>query len=287
MGVSHTTISRRVDHLEGDLGARLFDRDVGGYRLTGAGETMMRSAVRAEEALLTAQRQLQGRDAQLSGEIMLTTSDLMVNSLLMLDLVRFTKAYPSIDLSLLVSSDLFDLGRREADVAVRMMRLGRPPPEDLVGRKLITAMSCYYACDAYLEEHDPWQASSGARWIGWDDEERFPQWVKSSPFPRIPVYNKLNNVSMQIEAARHGMGLAVLPCFVGDISDGLVRVPHCEPYHNYDVWLLSHPDLRETARIRTFRNFIIEVFAEKHDVLTGKKSDKGTARALPEQQAKM
>ncbi len=268
-GVSHSTVTRRVDQLESDLGVRLFDRDVRGYRLTGAGELMMKSAVRAEDALLTAERQLQGRDAQLTGEIRLTTSNIIATHLIMDDLVEFTRQYPDIDLNVLISYDLFNLSRREADVAVRMLRLGSSPPEDLVGRKLVTIKSCYYASEAYLAEIDPRSADSTARWIGWDDIERFPAWVKASPFPNLPVYGRLNDVMLQAEAARCGMGLTVLPCFFGDSVEGLRRIPHCEPYLSYDLWMLSHPDLRDAARMRTFRAFAADVIDRKRTLLAG------------------
>lgn len=271
LGISHTTIARRADQLEIDLGARLFDRDVRGYRLTGAGETMLKSAQRAEEALLTAERQLQGRDAQLSGNIRLTVPDVIGTHLIMQDLVSFTHQYPMIDMQLLVSYDVFDLARREADIAIRIIGENRQPPEDLVGRKLVTIASCYYASAAYLKQHDPTEKGSGARWIGWDDEERYPDWVKGSPFPDFPAYGKINNVAHQAEAARHGMGLASLPCFVGDSTDGLERIPGTKPYANYDIWLLSHPDLRDAARFRSFRKFIVEVFDRKRPLLTGMK----------------
>ena len=269
LGISHTTVSRRVEQLEQDLGARLFDRDVRGYRLTAAGETMLSSAARAEDALLVAERQLHGRDAMLRGEICLTTSDIIASHLIMPDLVRFTRQYPDIDLNVVVSYDLFDLSRREADVALRFMKVGGNPPQDLVGRKLVSAASCYYASDQYLAEHDPWNEDCKARWIGWDDDERFPAWVRSSPFPRLPAYGLLNNAILQAEAARCGMGLAVLPCFLGDTVAGLRRVPKCEPYANYDLWMLSHPDLRDTARLRTFRQFIAAVFEQHKALLTG------------------
>ena len=271
LGISHTTVSRRVEQLEQDLGARLFDRDVRGYRLTAAGETLLSSAVRAEDALLAAERQLHARDAELRGEICLTTSDVIANHLIMPDLVRFTRLYPDIDLNILVSYDVFDLSRREADVALRFMKVGGHPPQDLVGRKLVTAASCYYASDQYLTEHDPWQKDSSARWIGWGDGERYPAWVRSSPLPHLPAYGLLNNAMVQAEAARFGMGLAVLPCFVGDAVAGLRRVPRCEPYANYELWMLSHPDLRDTARLRTFRKFIAGVFEQNKALLTGDK----------------
>jgi DNA-binding transcriptional LysR family regulator len=268
-GVSHSTVTRRVDHLESALGVRLFDRDVRGYRLTGAGEVMMKSAVRAEDALLTAERQLQGRDAQLTGEIRLTTSNIIATHLIMDDLVEFTRQYPDIDLNVLISYDLFNLSRREADVAIRILRLGSSPPEDLVGRRLVTIKNCYYASEAYLAENDPRSVNSTARWIGWDDSERFPAWVKASPFPNLPVYGRLNDVMLQAEAARCGMGLTVLPCFFGDSVEGLRRIPNCEPYLSFDLWMLSHPDLRDAARMRTFRAFAAEVIDRKKSLLEG------------------
>jgi len=270
LGVSHTTISRRTDQLEADLGTRLFDRDVTGYRLTAEGETMMASALRAEDALLAAERQLQGRDAQLSGEIRLTTPDILATNLIMHDLVGFSREYPEIDLNVMISYDVFDIARREADIAIRFIGPGRSPPEDLVGRLLAVSSSAYYAADAYLAAHDPRDESSGARWIGWNDEERFPDWVKESPFPSMPAYGKFSNALLQLEAAKQGMGMVTLPCFVGDATNGLRRIPGTEPYENYAMWLLSHPDLRDTARLRIFRKFIAQVIENKKQLITGR-----------------
>lgn len=269
LGVSHTTVARRAEDLEKDLSSRLFDRDVSGYRLTGAGEALLSQAVRAEDALLAAERQLQGRDAQLSGEIVLTTSDLIAQHLIMDDLVEFTRCFPNIDLNILLSYDLYDLGRREADVAIRFIGSGRRPPEDLVGRKLATTFSCYYASERYLAEHDPHADDTRARWIGWSDNTQFPDWVRASPFPDLPARGKINNAVLQGEAARQGMGLATLPCFMGDSIAGLKRVANCKPYANYDIWLLSHPDLRDAAKLRTFRSFIVEVFEAKGPLIRG------------------
>ena len=269
LGMSHSTIVRRVERLESSLGVRLFDRDFTGYRPTAAGETLMTSALAAEDALLTADRQLHGQDAKLTGEIRITTSDILANYFLMPDLTEFSNQYPDIELSLSVSYDLFDLSRREADVAIRFMRLGTSPPEDLVGRKLITGTSCYYASEQYLKTHDPWSADTTARWVGWGDEEPFPDWVKNSAFPNVPAVGDFGNVMVQATAARAGLGLTVLPCFVGDSIADIVRIPGCEPYDNYDIWMLSHPDLRDTARHRIFRTFVAESFAARRDVLYG------------------
>lgn len=269
LGVSHSTIVRRVERLESELGATLFDRDFTGYRPTAAGETLLVSAQKAEDAILAADRQLRGQDAQLTGEIRLTTSDIIANYFLMPELPIFAQQYPDIDLTVLVSYDVFDLARREADLAIRFIGGGRNPPEDLVGRKLVTATSCYYASEQYLEEHDPRANNSDARWIGWGDLQRFPDWVRQSPFPDVPAFGHFNNGMLQATATQAGLGIAALPCFVGDVLPGVVRIPDCPPYANYAIWMLSHPDLRDAARHRTFRAFIADVFERNKDVLTG------------------
>ncbi len=271
LGISHTTISRRAEQLEADLGTRLFDRDVNGYRLTGEGEAMLASATKAEDALLTAERQLQGRDADLSGEVRLTTSDIIAMFLMMEDIKDFSEKYPRIDLNVLISYDVFDLGRREADIAIRFIGAGRMPPEDLVGRKLVSASSCFYASKEYLLSHDISDSACGARWIGWNDESRFPDWVKNSPYPNFPAVGKFNNGMLQAEAARHGIGLAALPCFIGDAMSELERLPGAMPYANWDIWLLSHPDSRDAARLRTFRKFVVESFERKRALVCGER----------------
>lgn len=269
LGLSHSTVVRRVERLESSLGARLFDRDFTGYRPTPAGQTLLDSALKAEEAILTADRQLHGRDASLSGEITLTMPDLLAYYFLMPELVTFTERYPEIDLKMLISYDVFDLARREADIALRVYVDQRMPPDDLVGRKLETVWSCYYASKAYLDQHDLTAKEPTARWIGWSDDEPFPEWVRNSPFPHIPAYGYLNNAMLQARAVQCGFGLGALPCFVGDALPGVVRVPGCEPYSNYELWMLSHPDLRDTARHRVFREFIAELFKNRQDTIQG------------------
>jgi DNA-binding transcriptional LysR family regulator len=269
LGISHTTVSRRVEQLEASLGTRLFDRDVNGFRLTGAGETLVTQATLAEEALIGAQRRLQGRNAELKGEIRVTAPDAVVLDLLMDELVGFVRRYPEIDLNLMLSYNAFEIARRDADIAIRTIRQGRPAPEEPPGRKLVTAASCYYASADYLERHDPWASDTNARFIGWSDSERFPHWVRDSPFPHVPAYGNLNNVMLQVSAAVAGMGIAALPCFAGDAALALRRVPGTRPYDSYDIWLLSHPEPRQTARLRMFRKFIIEVFETKEEVIRG------------------
>jgi DNA-binding transcriptional LysR family regulator len=185
------------------------------------------------------------------------------------ELRTFTDAYPQISLSVLVSYDLYDLARREADIAIRFIGGGRKPPDDLIGRKLGGISSCYYASEAYLDEFDLRSENNTATWIGWGEEDLHPAWVKTSPYPNAPIRGHFNNVMLQASAVENGLGLATLPCFVGDAIPGVIRIPGCEPHANYDVWMLSHPDLRDAARHRKFRAFIVDLFEQKQSTLLG------------------
>ena len=240
--ISHTTVSRRIENLESSLGSRLFDRGVSGYVLTEGGQAMLEFAEQAEDVLLSAERHLAGKDTELSGDIRLTTPDVIATQLLLPDLGQFTDKYRDIDIDLRISTNLYDLTRHEVDIAIRFLGFGNPPPDPLVGRKLGSVASCFYASQEYLNRHDLSASDTQARWLSWGEQERFPQWVKASPYPHIPTRFQLDHGGTQIGAALAGMGMTMLPCFLGDNTPGLTRVPKAQPSVNHDIWLLSHPD---------------------------------------------
>ncbi len=270
IGVSHSTVARRIAELEAQMNVRLFDRTAEGYAPTAAGEEMIEAAEKVEEEVAGIERRVLGTDAKLSGEIRVTMPNVVAEGLLMPDFVRFGRTYPDIDLNIITSYDFADLDRREADVAIRFVRIGQSPPEHLIGRRIACFHSAAYATREYLDsvtlEEDP----DSARWIGWGEREAFPAWVKGSAFPKTPARDRINDVMIQYQAARNGMGLAILPCFLGDPDPLLDRVGLQPPKPNFDIWLLSHPDLRETARLRVFRDFIADAVAGRRDLIEGR-----------------
>jgi DNA-binding transcriptional LysR family regulator len=271
LAVSHSTIARRIDIFEGRLGVRLFDRQTSGYSLTAAGEELLKTAERVEEDINGAERRLAGQDAKLRGEIKVTMPDALATHLLMPDLAAFSTRYPEIELEVIFSYDAPDLAQREADVAVRFVAPGKSPPEDSLGRRLASVVQTAYATPEYLARHDLRADPPTAAWIGWSDHAPFPQWVREGPFPNIPARGRLYNVLIQLEATKQSMGLGMLPCFVGDGEPSLVRVPGAEPEQLFDLWVLSHEDLRAAARMRVFRDFIGEAIIHHTDLLEGRR----------------
>jgi DNA-binding transcriptional LysR family regulator len=279
LAISHSTIARRIDIFEGRLGVRLFDRQTTGYALTAAGEELLKTAERVEDDINGAERRLVGQDAKLRGEIKVTMPDALATHLLMPDLASFATSYPEIELEVIFSYDALDLAQREADVAIRFVPPGRSPAENLLGRRLLSIAQTVYATPEYLARHDLQAEPPTACWIGWADHAPFPQWVRESPFPNIPARGRLYNVAIQLEATKQGMGLGMLPCFLGDCEPSLVRVPGAEPLRLFELWVLSHEDLRASARMRVFRDFVAEAIVGKKDLLEGRRPRSAPAAA--------
>ncbi|MBL4906803.1 MAG: LysR family transcriptional regulator [Sneathiella sp.] len=270
LGVSHSTVARRIDQFEQKMGVRLFDRTPSGYVVTAAGEDMLGSAAQMEIEMSGLERRLLGQDTRLEGQISVTFPDSLTSDILMPDIVSFNRQYPDIDLELVLSYRVFDLSKREADIALRSLRCDSSPPPHLIGRKLTSVHYAHYASKAYLKEHDFQGDTPTASWIRWDDSGRFPKWIQDSLLPEMPGKNNLANGMMQLQAAKAGLGVASLPCFAADREQDLVRLPGSINTPHFDMWILSHPDLRETTRLRLFRDHITKAILQKAPLYEGR-----------------
>jgi DNA-binding transcriptional LysR family regulator len=229
---------------------------------------MLASAERIEEEMAAIGRQVVGRDTRLGGLLRITLPDSMASKLLMEDLVAFGEAHPQIELELLLSYSLADLSKREADVAIR---LSNDPPDHLVGRRLVRTAKAIYAARSYVARHDCRRGAAEMQWIGWNEAVRDPQWVRESAYAKTPVRHRVFHSMGQLEAAKAGMGLAMLPCFMADSEPSLVRLPPGDPIADRDIWLLTHEDLRHTARVRRFLDFMADAILAKRDLIEGKR----------------
>lgn len=265
LGVNHSTVSRRINAFEQKLDVRLFDRLPSGYVLTPAGEDMLSSARRIEEEVNTLDRKVLGRDAQLGGQIRVTMPAPIVN-IITPDFVAFTKTYPGIELELLVSYEEFNLSKREADVAIRITD---NPPDHLVGRKILKYTKSVYAAKIYLDDYLVSGNTELLNWIGWDSATD-DRWIKKSEFPTIAIHHQLPDAMTQLAAIKAGLGMTILPCFMCDVEPALQRVPPAEIIPAYDIWLLTHKDLRDTTRIKVFMNFMTDAIRRHRSLLTGK-----------------
>ncbi len=266
LGVSHSTVGRRIERLEAALSVKLFNRLPEGYALTAEGERFLERAEQVESQVHRLELDLEGRDARLSGWIRVTMPGILASHLLMPALADFRRTYPDIDVEILPSYDLLDIGRRDADVAIRF---DNRPPEHLVGMRLPQLCKSVYATPKYLAEHDVIDAPETASWIGWQDQVMFPKWTQQTRHKCVPARWGITDPVLQLKAAEAGMGIAVLPCMMGDVSPHLIRVPPGDVAPEMDGWVLHHPELRTTERVRVFVRHIREAIKNHADLVGG------------------
>lgn len=259
LGVSNSTVTRRLDDMEHKLRAHLFDRTPDGYRLSAAGEQILPTAEHVEELVLAAERRITGGDQELEGSIRLTMPPVGRMGFLVQRLARFAEQYPGIDLELMSSFDALDLSRREADIAIRVMPAKVSPPEYLIGRHLATLTASTYVHRDLLNPHRPDDVSH-LNWIGKATLGQKEEWLERTDFPNQPIRHSIVDVSLVTEALRAHMGMAFMPCFAAYGDPDIVRVPGATIVHQSDMWVLTHKDLRLSARLRVLREIIAEEF---------------------------
>ena len=249
LGVNHSTVFRRVKDFEESHALRLFDRLPGGYVLTPGGDELLAAAREMKAVVDALERKLAGQDLRPEGELRITTTDTLLHSVLPDILRRFQAAFPGITLDVSGNNSIANLAERDADVAVRPTQ---QPPDSLVGRRLCGIAFAKYAAPGVAPD-SPWigpDASLAASTVG--------RWMQAHVAPTAVAFRADSLLTLR-QAALAGIGRALLPCYLGDTTPGLVRVMP-QPVAGLDtaLWILTHPDLRRSARVRSFTGFVAE-----------------------------
>ncbi|MEJ0085946.1 MAG: LysR family transcriptional regulator [Pseudomonadota bacterium] len=261
LDVDLSTVFRRLNTLERRLRVRLFDRSPRGYQLTAAGERAAAGAERVETELLALDRDISGRDQQLSGVLRVTASETLSHAVLPRLFAQFHAAHPRIQLVLSIDNRMLDLGRREADIALRVRR---PTDPALFGRRLTGVAWALYGG----LQHGNLRREGGAfnfsreSVIGWEEPSRIVagDWI-AAHVPSDRIFYRSNSLVNQLMAVRAGLGIALLPCYLADADDRIRRICGVLPEPASELWIVTHKDLRNTARIRAFLSVIGDAIA--------------------------
>ena len=267
--VSHSTVARRIEALEARLAVKLFDRHRDGYLLTDAGSAMVAAAERVEREMIALERGLAGQDSRFAGPVRVTCTDPFIAQHLLRGLAVLCEQHPGIELELDAEAKNLDLSRREADVAVRALLPDATPPEHLIGRRVAPITLCNYVATAHAERLDPGRRGSNVRWLGWNPRKVSEGLIASSSHPSLPIWGSFESLSVMTEAAHAGLGIVMLPTYVGDTQPKLQRLAHPDLRHVADFWLLSHADLRDNARVRAVRETISATLTENAALFRG------------------
>ncbi|WP_432473228.1 LysR family transcriptional regulator [Amphritea sp. HPY] len=242
--VNSTTVARRIQQLELDLGCRLFHRQNGRYILSDDSTEVLQVATELERQFSMLDQRLGGRDQALSGSLRVTSVSTFINGYLLSRIGGFQRRYPNIQLELIADASQLSLTRREADIAIRM---GRPESGNLVISKLIDIAYAVYDKPGAGDD----RPLKDRQWVCLDEQYADlaeARWV-AKHFKNVSTVLRTNIGLGSVEAVRQGVGIAYLPCFLAN-SYGLTQLS--QPQALRELWLLQHPQLTQMARSRAF-----------------------------------
>jgi molybdate transport repressor ModE-like protein len=267
LGLNHSTVFRKLNALEDTTGVRFFERLPGGYVMTESGEATVRVAERIDNEMNALGREILGRDMRLQGKIRMTAPEGLAATLLPALLAEFHHENPGVTVDLFVSSSPLDLTRREADLALRVTR---NPPDASLGRKICDFGNGFYASRTYLEQHGDRPLSEYA-WVMSDGPVEYviaAVWKNRADAEQRIVFSG-SSIIASTQAARAGMGVVCLPCFLGDPDPALIRLPDAPGAMMSELWALTHPDLRNTARVKALMTYLYEALGRQRDLFRG------------------
>ncbi|MGY4225134.1 DNA-binding transcriptional LysR family regulator [Bradyrhizobium sp. USDA 4503] len=264
--MDHSTLSRRISALERLLGVKLFDHNVSGYALTAHGEQLLLRAETIESSIFSLDHQF-GQSSRISGTVRIGATDGFGTTILAPEIGKLAAAHPELEIDILAVPTVFSLSKREADIAVA---LACPPRGRLHARKLTDFEWGVYAAKTAPEL---WESAvrlddlAGRPFIGYIEdlvytpELDYLRKISKSIVPRV----RSSTLIAQWQATAAGAGLCVLPCFIANSDERLVRVLPKEVSFSRTLWMLVHSDIRDTARIRLTCNFIVDVVRRSRD----------------------
>ncbi|RJL05496.1 LysR family transcriptional regulator [Paracoccus siganidrum] len=245
LGVHHATVIRRIDALEAQLRARLFQRHPRGYALTEAGQALLKAAEQADERFAQMAAQIAGVGDRIEGELIVTSLPELAGRV-MPRLIGLMRRHPGLRLRYLTDPRLFRLDAGEAHLAIRA---GAQPTEpDYVVLPMERNEYHLYAAPGYLEAHGPVEDLSGHRFVLPGAEGRgapHMRWLRD----RITPENVLlvsNDSDAREAVIRAGLALGWLPA---DRAEGLVKALALPEWESR-LWLVTHVDLHRTPKVQ-------------------------------------
>lgn len=271
LNVSQPTLSRRLTALEESVGAELFSRTRTGLEMTALGEEMRNHARHMQDDVHAIERLVTGHDSSLQGSVIISCVEAIGSLWLVEQLLGFRKQYPGITVDVKVDNAVSDLLRREADIALRMFR---PVQNDLICKRTVTMCYGYYAHKDYLAQHGTPKSVSELKnfdFILPHDEilaYTSTEHRKSIGIPKGAAFRS-NSIVALSTAVKAGYGIGAYSCLAAAADPNLVRLFDDYVVFSSDLWLVSHQELRRSARIRAMYDYLGDLLQSHADAFAG------------------
>ncbi len=270
LGQNHSTIFRKINMIEEKTGVRFFERLPNGYVMTEAGTTALQYAERIESEFHALAREVLGQDMRLQGKIRVAAPEAFTTQISPKLFAAFCRRHPHVSIEISGGHLALDLSRREADVAIRATT---KPPDASLGRKVCDFRFAVYATPNYLEQYRdiPLPEQNWCLIQGTVDWLTPLIWKKKEQGERQTIFSSITTLAV-LNAAAENMGVTCMPCYVGDTDSRLVRVGEPLEALTMELWILTHPDLRHTARVKALMDFLYAELTNKAELFEGKRT---------------
>ena len=260
LGLTQPTLGRQVAGLEAALGVTLFERIGKTLVLTAPGMELLEQTRAMGEAASRLSLAATGQSTSIEGHVRISASDSYAAHILPPILVDLARRAPGINVEIVVSNQISDLRRREADIAIRHVRPSEP---ELIAKLIRTALAHCYAAPAYIRRVGAPASLSdvaGAQFIGIDQSPRMIDYLAAHGLHLAPRQFRYfsENTAVAWEMVRQGLGIGLASEDIAAQSDEVIRVLPDFPPIPVPIWLVTHRELHTSARIR----LVFDVLAE-------------------------
>lgn len=252
LGITHPTVRRHLEELERQLGGRLFTRSTRGLIATELADRIMPDVTRIEATIDAITRRAAESVGNAEGRVRLSVSEVMGVEVLQPMLARIRALHPGLTFELVLSDSETDILRRDADLAVRMVR---PQQNSLVARRAGAIKVGFYAHESWVAAHGTPSSMNdlldAPNFIGQDQRSNMVGALKidEQRFSRSLALATDSDVA-QVAAIRAGLGVGIMQIPLAAREPSLIRLfPDMD--HEMEVWLVTHPDLSSSALVRT------------------------------------
>lgn len=258
LGVSHSTVLRRVQQFEQTLDSKLFKKLQRGYELTTAGENLYVNAKAIEMKIDEALAHAKGHHDVVKGKLRISQPEIGILNLYPL-YAEFQRQHPEITLEINSTMRALNISQQEVDV---VLRLSESPPDLLVGRCLGSVKARAYASKRYLEKLPENYSINDYEWITWHTKNegaraRVKSWFQKNVVnPRIIL--RAETMPDVVSAVLSGMGVGFLSSHEARMHNSLVELFDGEIIAEHKLWILTHRDLKHSERVKTLMRFMAE-----------------------------
>jgi DNA-binding transcriptional LysR family regulator len=275
-----STVSRRLHKLEESINTKLFDRTQEGHVLTADGEMLLTSACKMEQDAQRALTSIHNNNEENCGLVRIGVTEALGSFFVSPNLLSLQQNHPNIDVHLLLFSRYVKISRNEADIAIAVER---PKSTSMIVSKLCDYKLQLYVHQDYLNNNQA-QFPHGVeldelaqhKWITYVDNLLFTEQLSYMKeldcyldSELTPNFSSTSIIS-QYFAIKSGLGIGILPCFLADQDDSLIKLHGNDININRSFWLVAHPESKRLSHVNTVWQYLKELVAT-HDGLLNPK----------------